>query len=76
MLFSSSLALTLIGGAVSVVAQQSYGNNHTGPGGNDSLANAPYSTYLLFSPMHISTWVYMLLRWARLPHNLMPSMHI
>jgi hypothetical protein len=47
MLFSSSLAL-LAGGVVSVVAQGGYGNtNHTAPGGNDSLANAPYSTSLL-----------------------------
>lgn len=44
MLFSSSLGLLLAGGVGSVVAQDGYGNtNHTAPGGNDSLANAPYS---------------------------------
>jgi hypothetical protein len=54
MLFSSSLGLLLAGGVVSVVAQDGYGNtNHTAPGGNESLANAPYST----SPYHhFFTW--------------------
>jgi hypothetical protein len=47
MLFSSPLAKLLAGGVASVVAQQGYGNaNHTSPGGNESLANAPYSTLL------------------------------
>jgi hypothetical protein len=59
MLFSSSLTVLLTSGVASVVAQQSYGNaNHTSPGGNESLANAPYST--LHSPFasHTSrTWI-------------------
>lgn len=58
MLCSSSLALLLAGGVVSVVAQDGYGNtNHTAPGGNDSLANAPYSTSLLSSFLYTSSRV-------------------
>lgn len=59
MLFSSSLGLLLAGGVGSVVAQDGYGNtNHTAPGGNDSLANAPYSTSPPPLFLHISSGVY------------------
>jgi hypothetical protein len=58
MLFSSSLWLLLAGGVVSVVAQDGYGNtNHTAPGGNESLANAPYSTFSLPSSFHTGSGV-------------------
>jgi hypothetical protein len=56
--FSSSLGLLLAGGVVSVVAQDGYGNtNHTAPGGNESLANAPYSTSPLPSFFHTGSEV-------------------
>jgi hypothetical protein len=59
MLFSSSLGLLLAGGVGSVVAQDGYGNtNHTAPGGNDSLANAPYSTSLPSLFFHFSFGAY------------------
>jgi hypothetical protein len=47
MLFFNSPTLLLAGSLASALAQTDYGhgsNNDTKPGGNDSLANAPYST--------------------------------
>lgn len=48
MIFFNSPTLLLAGSLASALAQTGYGhgnNNGTKPGVNDSLANAPYSTY-------------------------------
>jgi hypothetical protein len=79
MLFFNSPTLLLAGSLASALAQTGYGhgsNNETKPGGNDSLANAPYSTcwFLEFYSYHSMAVADVFLRSILLPKSSFASL--